>query len=105
MKTLPIAVALVVFAAVAASQTRAVGPADRTEGHENGPYASRLHAYFNWAKLRLDEMDAALAIWERKAAELRGDVGAKRRAKLQQMKTSGPSLFKHSQNFWTRTAK
>ena len=38
---------------------------------------SSMHFYVNWAKERLDEMDATLASLEGKAGELRDDARAK----------------------------
>lgn len=47
---------------------------------------SSLHAQFNWAKVRLDEMDAALAAWEGKTAELQGDARLKAENSLAEMR-------------------
>lgn len=38
---------------------------------------SSLHAYLNWAKERIDEMDAALASFEAKAGEAKADLKPK----------------------------
>ena len=41
------------------------------------PEQSSLHAYLNWAKERIDEMDAALASFEDKASETKADLKPK----------------------------
>jgi hypothetical protein len=41
------------------------------------PVESSLHFYLNWAKERLDEMDATLAVLEVKTAEVRTETRAK----------------------------
>ena len=41
------------------------------------PAESTMHLYFNWAKERVDEMDAALASLEAKAPQLKADAKAK----------------------------
>jgi F0F1-type ATP synthase membrane subunit b/b' len=38
---------------------------------------SSAHAYLNWTKQRLDEMDATLASLESKAREVRADANTK----------------------------
>jgi hypothetical protein len=38
---------------------------------------SSIHAYLNWAKERIDEMDAALASLESKAGEVQADARGK----------------------------
>ncbi len=38
------------------------------------PVQSTMHFYFNWAKERLDEMDATLAVLEAKTAEVRAET-------------------------------
>jgi hypothetical protein len=38
---------------------------------------SSVHVYLNWAKERIDEMDAALASIETKASQLKADAKAK----------------------------
>ena len=39
------------------------------------PVQSNMHFYINWAKERLDEMDATLPVLEAKTAELRAETG------------------------------
>ncbi len=41
------------------------------------PVQSTMHFYLNWAKERLDEMDATLAVLEAKTAEVRAETRAK----------------------------
>ena len=41
------------------------------------PEQSSLHAYLNWAKERIDEMDATLASLEAKASQLQAESKAK----------------------------
>lgn len=41
------------------------------------PTESSVHAYFNWAKERIDEMDAAVASLEAKASEVKADSKVK----------------------------
>lgn len=41
------------------------------------PTQSSIHFYLNWAKERIDEMDAALASLEGKVGEVRADLGVK----------------------------
>jgi hypothetical protein len=41
------------------------------------PEQSSLHVYLNWAKERIDEMDAALASFEAKASEAKADLKPK----------------------------
>ncbi len=41
------------------------------------PAESTMHLYFNWAKERLDEMDAALASLEAKVPQAKADAKAK----------------------------
>ena len=41
------------------------------------PEQSSLHVYLNWAKERIDEMDAALASFEAKATEAKADLKPK----------------------------
>ena len=47
---------------------------------------SSMHFYLNWAKARLDEMDATLASLERTASELRADARAKAERALSEMR-------------------
>ena len=42
------------------------------------PEHSAIHFYLNWAKERIDEMDATLASLEAKASDLQVDARAKR---------------------------
>ena len=41
------------------------------------PEQSKLHFYLNWAKERIDEMDATLASLEAKASQVQADSKAK----------------------------
>ncbi len=45
-----------------------------------------MHAYLNWAKERLDDMDATLALFESKVGELQGDARAKAERALADMR-------------------
>lgn len=47
---------------------------------------SSIHVYFNWAKERIDEMDAALASFERQSSQLQGDARTKAQALLTKMR-------------------
>ena len=44
---------------------------------EGIPTQSRLHDHLNWAKGRIDEMDATLASLENKLGEIHADLRAK----------------------------
>ena len=46
---------------------------------------SKVHPYIEWAKNRLDEMDATLSTFENKAGDLGDDVSAKAKAALSDM--------------------
>jgi hypothetical protein len=50
------------------------------------PAQSSMHMYVNWAKERLDEMDATLALFEKKVAEVRADARAKADSALADMR-------------------
>jgi hypothetical protein len=45
-----------------------------------------MHVYLNWAKERLDEMDATLALFENKVGELQGDARIKAERALADMR-------------------
>ena len=47
---------------------------------------SAIHFYLNWAKERIDEMDATLASLEAKASELQADARAKANQALADMR-------------------
>ena len=53
---------------------------------------SSVHVYLNWAKERLDEMDATLASFESKVGQLRGDVRAKAESTLADMRARGDAF-------------
>ena len=73
---------LIALAALAASHSVAVAR-DDAAGRELSPQAneqvtsrSHLRSSLNWAKERLDEMDATLALFEREVGEVQGDARA-----------------------------
>jgi len=47
---------------------------------------SNMHVYFSWAKERIDEMDAALASFERQSGQLQADTRAKAQTLLTKMR-------------------
>jgi ElaB/YqjD/DUF883 family membrane-anchored ribosome-binding protein len=79
-------VALVALTAIALAHGAAASRADSTKEQEKKGSHSRLGHHFDWIKVRLDEMDATLAQWESKAAELQGDVRAKAESALTEMR-------------------
>jgi len=50
------------------------------------PEHSAIHFYLNWAKERIDEMDATLASLEAKASELQADARSKANQALADMR-------------------
>lgn len=73
------------------------------------PAQSSMHMYVNWAKERLDEMDATLALFEKKVAEVRADARAKADSALADMRTKRDAFrdvlkteSKASEAEWTR---
>lgn len=50
------------------------------------PGQSRMHAYFNWTKQRLDEMDATLAVLEANADHVKADSQAAAEALIADLK-------------------
>ena len=84
-------VVLIALAALVASNSVAIGQnADSgrvasTTAHEQMT-KSHMHVYLNWAKERLDEMDATLALFESKVGELQGDARAKAERALADMR-------------------
>jgi hypothetical protein len=85
-------VLLIALAALVASNSAAVaqdadaGRVDSPKAHEQMMSQSHLHVYLNWAKERLDEMDATLALFESKVGELKGDARAKAERALADMR-------------------
>jgi ElaB/YqjD/DUF883 family membrane-anchored ribosome-binding protein len=53
---------------------------------------SSVHVYLNWAKERLDEMDATLASFESKVGQLRGELRAKAESTLADMRARGDAF-------------
>ena len=85
-------VVLIALAALVASNSAAIGQnADSvrvasTKAHEKMTGKSHVHVYLNWAKERLDEMDATLALFESRVGELQGDARAKAERALADMR-------------------
>ena len=83
-------VLLIALAALVASNSAAVAQDDA--GRVASPKAhaqvtkSHMHVSLNWAKERLDEMDATLALFESKVGELQGDARAKAERALADMR-------------------
>ena len=73
---------LITIAALFASNSAAVAQGDAA-GRVASPKTheqmtkSHMHVYLNWAKERLDEMDATLALFESKVGALQGDARVK----------------------------
>jgi hypothetical protein len=59
---------------------------DSPKSQEQMTKQSHMHNYLNWAKERLDEMDATLALFESKVGELQGDAHAKAESALADMR-------------------
>jgi hypothetical protein len=81
-------IALAAFAAstgVAVAQNGA-GGVDSPKAHEQMTPQSTMHSSVNWAKMRLDEMDATLALFEGKVGALQGDARAKAESALADMR-------------------
>jgi hypothetical protein len=77
-------IALAAFTAsigVAGAQNGA-SPAVSAKAPEQIATQSHMHGQLNWAKMRLDEMDAALALFEGKVGELQGDARGKAESAL-----------------------
>ena len=72
-------VAILISIPFAAAQERAARPTDAAWG-------SVRTQFFNWAKVRLDEIDATLASWEGEIAKLRGEARAKAESALANMR-------------------
>lgn len=51
------------------------------------PEQSSMHLYLNWAKERIDEMDATLASLERKASQVQADLKVKANQLISDLKT------------------
>ena len=86
MKVLWIALAaLVASNSAAVAQDDATGRVASPKAHEQMT-KSHMHVYLNWAKERLDEMDATLALFESKVGELQGDARAKAERALADMR-------------------
>jgi hypothetical protein len=78
--------------------------------HEQMTTKSSAHIYFNWAKERLDEMDATLALLEGKVGELRDDTRANAESALADMREKGDAFrqaikneTKANEAAWNRT--
>ncbi len=71
---------------VAVAQDAGAGRVDSPKPHEQVTTQSRMHASFNWAKERLDEMDATLALFESKVGTFQGDARAKAENALAEMR-------------------
>jgi hypothetical protein len=85
-------VLLIALAALVASNSAAIGQnadssrVDSPKSQEQMTSQSHMHVYLNWAKERLDEMDATLALFESKVGELQGDARAKAESALADMR-------------------
>ncbi|MGC1456448.1 MAG: hypothetical protein WA946_14790 [Nitrospirota bacterium] len=87
MKVLLIALAaLVASNSAAVAQTDAAGREASPKAHEQMTSQSHMHVYLNWAKERLNEMDATLALFESKVSELQGDARANAERALADMR-------------------
>jgi hypothetical protein len=88
MKPRMLWIALAAFAAstVVAGAQSGAGPVVSPETPEQTATQSRLHGQLNWAKMRLDEIDAALAQFEAKVGELQGNARAKADSALTDMR-------------------
>lgn len=86
LKVLLIALAaLTALNSVAVAQGDAAGRAASPKAHEQMT-KSHMHVYLNWAKERLDEVDATFALFESKVGELQGDARAKAERALADMR-------------------
>ena len=72
-------VAILISIHFAAAQDRAARPTDAARG-------SVRSQRFNWAKVRLDEIDATLTAWEAAVAKLQGDAKTKAETALANMR-------------------
>jgi hypothetical protein len=70
----PALLTVLVSVSVAAAQNTAVSPTDGAKVYRS--------QFFNWAKVRMDEIDAILAAWEGQVAKLPGEARAKGEAAL-----------------------
>jgi hypothetical protein len=77
--------ALIASNSAAVAQDDAAGRVASSKAHEQMT-KSHMHVYLNWAKERLDEMDATLALFESKVGELQGDARAKAERALADMR-------------------
>jgi hypothetical protein len=77
--------ALVAINSAAVAQDDAAGRVAGPKAHEQMT-KSHMHGHLNWAKERLDEMDATLALFESKVGELQGDARAKAEGALADMR-------------------
>ncbi|HUL10670.1 MAG TPA: hypothetical protein VLU73_00640 [Methylococcaceae bacterium] len=59
---------------------------DSPKSQEQMTKQSHMHNYLNWAKERLDEMDATLALFESKVGTFQGDARAKAESALTDMR-------------------
>ena len=71
--------AILISIPFAAAQDRAARPTDAARG-------SVRSQFFNWAKVRLDEIDATLTAWEAAVAKLQGEARAKAETALANMR-------------------
>lgn len=88
MKPRMLWIALAAFAAstcVAGAQNPA-SPVVSPKAPEQIATQSHLHGQLNWAKMRLDEMDAALALFEGEVGEVQGNARAKAESALADMR-------------------
>ena len=56
--------------------------------------SSTIHPYLDWAKERLDEIDATLASFEHKAAKLQADARTKAETAMTDMRTARDQFHK-----------
>ena len=88
MKPTMLWIALAAFAAstAVAGAQNGTGPVASPKAPEQVATQSHMHGQLNWAKMRLDEMDAALALFEGKVGELQGNARAKAESTLADMR-------------------
>jgi len=81
-----IAVAAFAASTVMAVAQNGASPVVSATAPEQIATQSHMHGQLNWAKMRLDEIDAALALFESQVGELQGNARAKAESALADMR-------------------